>query len=193
MKRLGNRWWISMLAGVAVFTLSGGHGWAAEDAKTWRATYDLVMMWVNFGILAFFIVKYARKPLMGFLEGESRKTAEEIQRIEESQQQMERQFDETVDSLDDSRRRLLLLQERILHDGERRRQEIIESARQESRGLIESTRQKIDAQIAEAHLRLRGELIDQAVALALDRLPAEITAEEELRLIDRFVREARPK
>lgn len=193
MKRLGNRWWISMLAGVAVFTLSGGHGWAAEDAKTWRATYDLVMMWINFGILAFFTVKYARKPLMGFLEGESRKTAEEIRRIEESQQQMDRQFHETVGSVEESRQRLLLLQERILRDGELRRQEIIDSARHESRLLLERTRQKIDAQIAEAHQRLRGELIDQAVALALDRLPAEITAEEELRLVDRFIREARPQ
>jgi F-type H+-transporting ATPase subunit b len=175
---------------VVVFMQAGGHGWAAEDAKTWRATYDLIMMWVNFGILAFFVVKYARKPLIGFLEGESRKTAEEIQRIEESSQQMERKFQETVGSLDDSRERLRLLQERILREGELRKREIIDSARHESELLLERARLKIDIQIAEAHERLKRELVDRAVAAAMERLPAEITPEEQLRLVDRFVQKA---
>jgi F-type H+-transporting ATPase subunit b len=183
--------WLSLLVGIAALHLSGGCGLAAEDAKTWRATYDLIMMWVNFGILAFLIVKYARKPLIGFLEGESRKTSEDIRRIEESKQQMDRTFQETVGSLDGGRKRLDLIRERILRDGERRKQEIIESAQHESRLMLERTRQKIDTQIAEAHLRLKRELIDRAVALALERLPAEITAEEQLRLVDRFVRETR--
>jgi len=189
MKRPKNRIWISLLAGAVVFTLAGGHGLAAEDAQTWRATYDLIMMWVNFGILAFFIVKYGRKPLIDFLEGEGRKTAEEIQRIEESKQQMERKFQETVGSLDDSRERLRLLQERILREGELRKQEIIESARHESRLMLERARLKIDVQIAEAHENLKRELVDRAVALALERLPAEITLDEQARLVDRFVRE----
>lgn len=189
MRRPKNRYWTGLLAGVVVFTLSGGHGLAAEDAKTWRATYDLIMMWVNFGILAFFIVKYARKPLMGFLEGESCKTAEEIQRIEESSQQMERKFQETVGSLDSSRERLRLLQERILREGELRKREIIESARHESRLMLERARLKIDVQILEAHERLKHELVDRAVAAAMERLPAEITAEEQLRLVDRYVRD----
>jgi len=190
MKRPKNRCWISLLAGVVVFTLSGGHGVAAEDAKTWRATYDLIMIWINFGILAFFIVKYARKPLMGFLEGESRKTAEEIQRIEDSNQQMERKFQETVGSLDSSRERLRLLQERILREGELRKREIIESARHESRLMLERARLKIDVQILEAHERLKHELVDRAVAAAMERLSAEITPEEQLRLVDRFVQKA---
>jgi F-type H+-transporting ATPase subunit b len=193
MKRPRRQARLFLLVGVAVFFLSGGYGLAAEDATTWRATYDLVMMWVNFAILAFLIVKYGRKPLIDFLEGESRKTAEEVQRIEESKQQMDSRFQETAGSIDDSRERLNLLQERILRDGELRKQEIIESARHESQLLLERTRLKIDAQIAEAHLRLRSELVDRAVALALERLPAEITREEQLRLIDRFVRETPSK
>lgn len=190
MKRPQNRCWIFLLAGVVVFALAGGHGLAAEDAKTWRATYDLIMMWVNFGILAFFVVKYARKPLIGFLEGESRKTAEEIQRIEESSQQMERKFQETVGSLDSSRERLRLLQERILREGELRKREIIESARHESQLMLERARLKIDIQIAEAHERLKRDLVDRAVAAAMERLPAEITPEEQLRLVDRFLQKA---
>jgi F-type H+-transporting ATPase subunit b len=190
MKRPKTRGWLFLLAGTAAFALSGGYALAAEDAKTWRATYDLVMMWVNFGILAFVIAKYGRKPLIDFLEGESRKTGEDIQRIEESKQQMDRRFQETVGSLDNSRERLRLLRERILREGERRKQEIIESARHESRLMLERTRQKIDTQIAEAHLHLKAELVDRAFAVALERLPAEITPEEQHRLVERFVQKA---
>jgi F-type H+-transporting ATPase subunit b len=189
MKYSDNRIWLGLLAGIAAFALLEGYGLAAEDAKTWRATYDLVMMWVNFSILAFLIVKYGRKPLIRFLEGESRKTAEDLQRGEENKQQMDRRFQETVDSLDDSRKRIDSIRERILREGERRKQEIIESARRETQLMLERTRQKIDTQIAEAQLRLKRELVDRAVAIALERLPAEITAEEQLRLVDRFVRE----
>lgn len=193
MKRAKTRGWVLPLAGAAAFSLSGGYALAAGEANDWRATYDLVMMWINFGILVFAIVKYGRKPLIDFLEGESRKTAEDIQRIEESKQQMDHRFRETVDSLDNSRERLRLLRERILRDGERRKQEIIELARHESRLMIERTRHKINTQIAEAHLRLKAELIDRAVALAMERLPAEITADEQLRLVERFVRETPSK
>ncbi len=192
MKCSNTRGRLFLLAGITTFFLSAGCGLAAEDAKTWRATYDLIMMWVNFSILAFLIVKYGRKPLISFLEGESRKTAEDIQRSEENKQQMDRRFQETVDSLDDSRKRIDSIRERILRDGERRKQEIIESARRESQLMLERTRQKIDTQIAEAQLRLKRELVDRAVAIALERLPAEITAEEQLRLVDRFVRETQP-
>jgi F-type H+-transporting ATPase subunit b len=189
MKYSDNRIWLGLLAGIAAFALLEGYGLAAEDAKTWRATYDIVMMWVNFSILAFLIVKYGRKPLIRFLEGESRKTAEDLQRGEENKQQMDRRFQETVDSLDDSRKRIDSIRERILREGERRKQEIIESARRERQLMLERTRQKIDTQIAEAQLRLKRELVDRAVAIALERLPAEITAEEQLRLVDRFLRE----
>ncbi len=177
--------------GIAMLHLSGGSCLAAEEATTWRATYDLIMMWVNFGILAFLLVKYLRQPLIDFLVGESRKTTAEIRRIEDSREKTELKFQETVASLDESRQRFHLIRERILRDGERRRQAIIVSAREESRLLIARTRQKLDTQIAETHMQLKRDLVDRAIDAALERLPSIITAEEHLHLVDRFVQNAR--
>lgn len=182
-----------LLGGLAGVPLSAALGWAAEGQASWRATYDLVMMWVNFGILAFLLVKYVRAPLLNLLKGEADKTASGLMQAQAGQEQVEQKVEATLKALENARERLRGIQEKILAEGVRQRQRIIDSAQHESRLLLERTRQKIDGQIADAHRRIRSELIDRAVALAIERLPAEITAEEQLRLVDRFVREARPK
>jgi F-type H+-transporting ATPase subunit b len=184
--------WAILLGGLAAVPVSAVCGWAAEGQSTWRATYDLVMMWVNFGILAFLIAKYARPPLLNLLAGEAEKTAAGLQEAQAGKEQTDRKVQETLQALENARERLRGTQERIVKEGERQRQRIIDSARNESRLLIERTRQKIDFQISEAHARLKREVIDHAFAVAAERLPAEITPEEQLRLVDRFIQNARP-
>jgi F-type H+-transporting ATPase subunit b len=185
------RRWSILLGGLAGIPFTAALGWAAEDGASWRPTYDLIMMWINFGILAFLLVKYLRAPLLNMLKGEADKTAAVLKQAQEGKEQIDRDVQETLKALENARERLRGTQERIIRDGERQRQRIIESAQHESRMLLDRTRLKIDVQIAEAQLRLKDELIDRAVAMALERLPAEITAEEQARLVDRFVRETR--
>jgi F-type H+-transporting ATPase subunit b len=185
------RRWSILLGGLAGIPFTAALGWAAEGEASWRPTYDLIMMWINFGILAFLLVKYLRAPLLNLLRGEADKTAAVLKQAQEGKEQIDRDVQETLKALENARERLRGTQERIIRDGERQRQRIIESAQHESRMLLDRTRLKIDVQIAEAQLRLKDELIDRAVAMALERLPAEITAEEQARLVDRFVRETR--
>jgi F-type H+-transporting ATPase subunit b len=181
-----------LLVGLAGVPISTALGWAAEGQASWRATYDLVMMWVNFSILAFLLVKYVRAPLLNLLKGEAEKTAASLKQAQAGKEQVDQKVVETMRALETARERLRHIQEKILAEGERQRQQIIDSARHEGRLLLERTRHKIDAQIAEASLRLKADLIDRAVAVALERLPAEITPEEQLRMVDRFVRDTRP-
>mgnify|MGYP001089497298 CR=1 FL=1 len=166
--------------------------WAAEGEGSWRATYDLVMMWVNFGILAFLLVKYVRAPLLNMLKGEAEKTAAGLTHAQTGKEQADRTIEETLRALETARERMRGIQEKILAEGVRERQRIIDSARHESDLLLERTHQKIEAQIAEARLSLKRDLVDRAVGLAMERLPAEITTEEQHRMVDRFVLGARP-
>jgi F-type H+-transporting ATPase subunit b len=183
------RHWHLLLGGLAGVPLTVVCSWAAEGQTSWRATYDLVMMWVNFGILAFLMAKYARAPLLNLLKGEADKTSDHLRHAQAGKEQAEQMVEDTLKEIENARERLRNIQEKIITEGTRQRQRILDSAQHESRLLLERTRHKIETQISEAHLRLRHELIDRAVAAALQRLPAEITAEEQLRLVDRFVRE----
>ena len=82
------------------------------------------------------------------------------------------------------------LKERLIREGERQRSEIIESARSESRIMLEQTRLRIDHQIVEARDRLKAELIDRAVEAALGRLPGVMTADDQKGLVETFIKEA---
>jgi F-type H+-transporting ATPase subunit b len=170
--------------------LTAFSGWAAEGEKSWRATYDLVMMWVNFGILAFLLAKYARAPLINLLRGEGKKTARAIEEVADGKKLMAQKLQDTIAALDSSRERLRSVKERIIRDGERKKQEIIESARQDSQIMLEQTRTRIDHQVSEARERLKAELIDLTVEAALERLPHLMTVDDQKRLVEKFIKEA---
>ena len=160
---------------------------AAKNATNWRPTYDLVLMWVNFGIFAFIIVKYSRKPLVNFLKGQKEKVDLNINRIEEKKEAISAEVRAAKELLDENKLRMEKLKERLILQGERRKQEIIEDAKRESKILFEEAKNKIANQLREAKKDFKFELVDTAISLAIERLPAELTAEDNQKMIHLFL------
>lgn len=160
---------------------------AAEEAGGWRNMFDVVMRWLNFAILAFIIVKYAKTPLKNFLDEKKEEIARQINKIEQEKETAERQISETRTALEESKVRFTNLKQRIVEEGEKKKQEIIEDARQESKILLESARKKIDNQFIEAQKELKSELAEMAVNLAVKRLPAKITEADNQKWVNAFL------
>ena len=175
------------------FLLATSEVFAAENASNWRSTYDLVLMWVNFGIIVFIIVKYARKPLVNFLKGQKEEVDRKIDEIEEEKEKSQAEIRAANNKLDESKTRLKKLQERILLEGERRKKEIIDDARVESRILLQEAQRKIDDQIFQAKKAIQAELVDMAISLASQKLPAEITNADNQRFVDEYLTGIRSK
>ena len=74
--------------------LSGGLAWAEESTKEWRAHWDEIMLWINFAILAFVLIKFLRKPIKDFLDGRKYELAREIKKVEEEKQAIEEKIKE---------------------------------------------------------------------------------------------------
>lgn len=163
---------------------------AADNGDSWRATYDLVMRWVNFLILAAVIVKFGRRPLMNFLTGRKEEIAYELRRLEEEKKAVLQKVDEVRQQIADSEARHEQSKERIVAQGRSRRQAIIEEAHRESQILMESTKNHIDNQLRMAKRKIRAELIDLAVDKAMQRLPEKVTAEDNTRLVDKLIARA---
>ena len=109
---------------------------AAENAGDWRPTFDLVMRWVNFLILAFLLIKFSRAPIKKFFDGKKQDIADEIGALEAEKEEMLRQIDESKQQLENSRNRLADLKKRIIAQGEKNRQMIIKAAEQESKIML---------------------------------------------------------
>lgn len=165
---------------------------AAEPAGGFRPTWDLIMRWVNFIILVAVIVKFARRPLADFISGKRDEVAYELKRLEEQKNEATERVQEVYSQLSQSRERFEKIKVRIVKQGQDRKQEIIDQAQNESRILLEGTRRKIDHQLQQARVKLRSEMVDSAVDLALERLPQQITEEDNQKLLEKYLSETNP-
>ena len=179
-----------IVLGLVSLHLLGQEAFAADGTESWRPLFDRIMRWLNFVILAFLLIKFSRVPIKTFFKTRKEEMVREIEALEDEKQKALREIDENLKLLEDSGVRFNTLKERIVAQGEKNKHKIIEDARLESKMLLESTKQKIDNQIMEARSKLRTELIDSAIAIAMQRLPAEITAEDNQKWVDKFLSSA---
>lgn len=178
-----------LCGGIFILHLIGSQALAAESDGGWRADYDVIMMWVNFGILAFVIVKYARNPIKGFFRDQKESIAKTIKDIEARKEANDAEIRQAQQSMQESGARFEEIRQRIIAEGERKKQAIIESAQRESKLMMENTEFWIERHILQAKERLRSELIDEAIEQALQRLPQVLTPEDNRKFISRYLTE----
>jgi F-type H+-transporting ATPase subunit b len=177
----------SIFGSFLVLHLFGSESWAAEGEGGWRSSYDLIMMWVNFAILAFVLVKFGKNPIKGFFRDQKESIVRTIENIEAEKESNAAQLKQTQELMQESAIRFNAVKEKIIAEGELKKQAIIESARRESQLMINQTNFWIDRQILRAKQRLKSELIDEAIETTLKRLPQAITPEDNQKSINRYL------
>ncbi|MGD9008804.1 MAG: ATP synthase F0 subunit B [Desulfobacteraceae bacterium] len=201
-KALINIGLITVLALIVVVLWSGvGLAGQAESGNVFkrginfinenRQTWDLIMRWVNFIILAVVIIKYARAPLAQFLKEKRAETSLTIKQLEEKKAEAKLKIRDGQIQLKSSQDKLALIKERILAEGQKRKDKIIEEARQESRLMLATAQVKIENQIRDAAEKIKIELIDMAVQRAEARLPQLLVRQDHNRLIEQWMDAAR--
>ena len=123
---------ITAILGILLLTTS-----AAAAEPGWRPIWDKVMLWINFFIFVFLAVKFGKKPLMNFLQGQKDEVADQIHRLQKQKNALEAQIKKTHAMIEDSNVRFEQIKSRIIEDGERSRQKIIEDAKAQSKNIIE--------------------------------------------------------
>lgn len=181
---------VGMITFVLALHLFANDAFAAEKSSSWRPTYDLVLRWANFAIIVFLVNKYAKVPIMNFLKGQKEKLAKEIETLENKKKNMAEKVESTKKAFDESEIRFEKLKQRIVQQGERRKQEIVESAQNQSRIMLDDANRKIEAYILSSKNKFKADLIDAAIELARERLPKEITDEDNEQFISQYLSSA---
>ncbi|RLC19457.1 MAG: hypothetical protein DRI24_00215 [Deltaproteobacteria bacterium] len=182
--RISGRHWVF----AALTLVLTAQGVMAEDgANTWRPVYDVALRWINFGILVFIIFKYARKPLVNFFKEKSAAVKKEIQAIEHEKEAILVRVDEILTARDQSQEKLEKLKARIITQGKAKKQTLIDNAQKESKILLESAHRKIQNQIISAQADIRAEMIDHAIEMALQKLPAEIDVKDNRQFYEHYL------
>ncbi|MCF8025943.1 MAG: ATP synthase F0 subunit B [Desulfobacteraceae bacterium] len=177
-----------LLPGIAVvLLLTHTVAFAGEGSPEWRPIYDTVMRWVNFFILVFLIYRYGRQPFKNFLAGRKQEVSREIDHLEERKKEVENQIAETQRQIEQSGEQFEKIKIRIIEEGKRKRQQIIDQAREQSAKLLEMEKKKAANRIINARQQLLAETVDKAGELALSRFPEELTEEDQRNLLSLYI------
>ena len=160
---------------------------ASENSGGWRPIYDLIMMWVNFGIIAFLVVKFGKTPLMDFLSDQKEDLKNEINKIELDKKTADENLTKTRKLIDESSVRLATIKKRMSDQAEKEKQKIIKDAKKQSKNLIEAARKNIENQIANAKLNFKSELVDESIKLAMKKLPDIITEKDNKKFVGNYL------
>ncbi|MFO7861263.1 MAG: hypothetical protein R6U41_08585 [Desulfosalsimonas sp.] len=172
-----------LLLHLTAFAVLAEEGSAGE----WRPVYDTIMLYVNFLILVYLLYRYGRQPFLQFLQTQKLQVSESIHKVEGRKEKLLEQINETQSQMQESSERYEKLKQRIIEEGERTRQQIIDDARQQSKTMLEREKKNASRRLADARKNFMVELVDTAENLARNRLPEEITENDQDKLIDFYV------
>lgn len=177
----------SVLSFVLLFILfTGSTAMASGGSEGWRETYDLAMKWINFGILVVLFIKFAKTPLMNFLNTQSESLARDIKRLEEAKKKSQDRNKEITGQLADRQSRVDSIKEKIIQQGAKEKEKIVKDARDQSRYMLDDARKRMASQVIQAKRTLQSELVDEVISLAMERLPREITDADNNALLGQY-------
>ncbi len=162
--------------------------YAAENVNTWRPVYDTVMMWINFFIIAFIIVKFGKDPLMTFL-GTIRDVIEkDVLSLEKKRDNMLSDNEKTKKQIKESSERLSQLKAKILHQAEQEKEKLIDSAKEEGGYMMEDAKRRVEHQIEQAKSCFKSELIDASMEIVSAIIPEKVTADRNQLFVDNYLK-----
>lgn len=177
---------VSLVTAGIFFLILLQPAWAEDGARQWRPIYDVIMRWINFGIMAAFLVKVVGPILVKFLSAQQKDIQSQIVKVTEQKEAVEVKVQDAKKSLDDSGKRLEEIKSRIIERGEKHKQEIIDKAIEQSQLMMKHAKDRIDNQIIRARQSIKNEMVDMAIEKAMEQLPALITEEDNRRLVDQY-------
>jgi F-type H+-transporting ATPase subunit b len=177
------------LAAFGCLLLFGVAAFASEGPSPGRRIWDNMMLWVNFGILVFFFLKYAKSPLMEYLHGIRRTLEADLNGIEGQIKADKSQKDAEAEKLQDIEERLAEIREGILEMGRREKEKIIEQAKISAERMVESAKVYSEHRIAMAKKALSDEMVDIAVAKVEEILKKALSDADHEKLVNQFVSE----
>lgn len=160
---------------------------AEGEITSGRRIWDNIMLWVNFGILVFVFLKFAKKPLIDFLRGEGKKVEEDLNTVDGRLEDVKAVMDIESDKFKDIDQRIEDIKKSILQMGTREKERIIEQAKANADKMIRDAKTYSKHRILAAKKALADEMVDVAISMVKDKLTKEISKDDDKKLFSRFL------
>lgn len=191
MKPKQKRWLLIISLAVAAMALPlfySPNAFAEGGVTTGRRIWDNVLLWVNFGILVFFFLKFARKPLMNLLQNVRDKIKSELNTIRSRLKNVKSTRNNEADKLKQIDQRLTEVQQGILEMGRKEKEQITEQGKVTAEKMVVSASAYSKYRMNLAKKVLSDEMVDIAISMAEKRLREVISEEDNENLNNLFIK-----
>lgn len=187
MKLSGKKYLLIIsLAAITYLLFYCPDSFAAKELTPGRRLWDNIMLFVNFGILVFFFIKFAKKPLMNLLRGERHKIEIDLNKIDKQLKDVKSTMDIEDEKLKDMDQRVKEIRENALEMARREKEKIIEEAKIAAEKMIENAKRYHNYRMALAKKALSDEMVDIAISMVEEKLTKEISEKDNEKLINKF-------
>jgi F-type H+-transporting ATPase subunit b len=158
---------------------------AAETAgDSWK---PVIAKAVNFALLVGILGYFLRAPLMAYLDGRIGKVREDLVTAAQTRETAVRALAEIDAKLQALPGEIEALKDRGAEDLIAERARIEQDAQAERQRMLEQTRREIEMRLSVARRELLELAANLAVTVASERIRTTITADDQARLVDRYV------
>jgi len=158
---------------------------ASEEGEAAHTSIFKDYMWkvINFGILAFILFKFGKKPLQSFLKQRSElieKTLKEAREAKEAALKALQEVEERLKTKDKEIQEILAVTKR---SGEMERENLIEQGNKLKEKILEQAKANIAFELKHAKEAIKAEAAEIAIELAEKKLKEKLTTEEQEKLL----------
>lgn len=162
----------------------GGHGGGGIPAEKW---WDLLWRTTNFAALAIILVWALKKPLAQGLQGRRQAIIDKFADLEAQKGEAERIYREYEARLGKIDAEVEAIISAAVKQGESEKERIIAEADRAAGDLRRQAEMAIQHELAEARLRLRGEVAEQAVAMAAELIKQNLQDTDQNRMVEDYL------
>jgi len=176
-----------VLCAVSCVLFLGTQAFAAEELSRGRKIWDTILLWLNFGILVFFFIKYAKNPLMDYLRGERSKISKRLYELSSQRDHVASKMKGEADRLENIDGQILELKKTILEIAQKEKERIVGEAKIKADHMIEQAKSEAGVRLAAAKKALNDEVAEIAISMVQENLRKGISPKDDERLVDQFI------
>lgn len=162
---------------------------AGEGISSGRRIWDNTLLIINFSILVFLFLKYAKKPFLDFLYGERDKIKEELNSLDSMLAGACAKMSKEEDNLRNIAKLIEDIRQTGFELGRKEKERIIEEARIRSDQILKKAEYEAHYKLVNARKALADELMGMTFNLVPDRLIKAFSTKDDEKLIDQFIME----
>jgi F-type H+-transporting ATPase subunit b len=157
--------------------------WGIPTTKWW----DLLWRTLNFAILAIVLAKLLSKPIANALKGRQQSIREEFEDLEDRKAEADKVYQEYEEKLSSIKQEIDEIINNAIAQGEAEKERIIEDGKRAAQDMTRQAEMAIQHELAEAKLKLREDVANQAVVMAEELIKKNLQETDRVKLIEHYL------